>query len=195
MIHKPHVLVIDDDPALLEQAENILEDAYDVSVAVSGSQALGFLKRGQSADLILLDILMPELDGFSVLEALRQIPGHQNTPVIFLTSLSDPSSELQGLEAGAADYIRKPFDARILLARMERRLKTEFMLDEEKLERLPERLTDTEWKVAKLLAKHYSNEEISQELYYALDTVKKIVSRVLEKLEIKNRREIKKYLK
>ena len=91
--------------------------------------------------------------------------------------------------------ISKPFDTRVLLARVERRLRNGFQFDEEKLAALPEPLTDTEWKVAKLLARSYSNDEICQELHYALDTVKKLVSRILEKLRIRSRKEIKNYLR
>ena len=138
---------------------------------------------------------MPEMDGYETMKAIRSLPAHRSTPVIFLTSLADTESELQGLDSGAADYIVKPCNPRILLARIARRLETGFQLDEEKLNALPEQLTDSEWKVAKLLARSYSNDEICQELHYALDTVKKLVSRVLEKLEIKSRKEIKKYLK
>ena len=195
MKYQPHILIIDDDPALLEQAEMLLEHSYQVSLAISGPQALAYLKRGQEADLVLLDILMPEMDGYKTMEEIRKIPGHQKTPIIFLTSLTDSESELQGLSSGAADFITKPFDSRILQVRIERRLESSFQLDETKLEALPDKLTDAEWKVAKLLARSYSNDEICQELHYALDTVKKLVSRILEKLQIKNRKEIKKYLK
>ena len=195
MTHREHILVIDDDPALLERTESILYPEYQVSLALSGRQALSYLERGEDADLILLDILMPELDGYETLKAIRELPGHRVTPVIFLTSLSDTESELQGLDSGAADYIVKPCNPRILLARIARRLETGFQLDEKKLDTLPEQLTDTEWKVAKLLARSYSNDEICQELHYALDTVKKIVSRILEKLQIQNRKEIRKFLK
>ena len=195
MKYQPHILIIDDDPALLEQAEMLLEHSYQVSLAISGPQALAYLKRGQEADLVLLDILMPEMDGYKTMEEIRKIPGHQKTPIIFLTSLTDSESELQGLSSGAADFITKPFDSRILQVRIERRLESSFQLDETKLEALPDKLTDAEWKVDKLLARSYSNDEICQELHYALDTVKKLVSRILEKLQIKNRKEIKKYLK
>ena len=195
MNYKSHILVVDDDPALLEQAEMILDPRYQVSLAVSGSQALSYLRREGSIDLILLDILMPEMDGYETLKSIRRIPGYEHLPVIFLTSLTGADSELQGLSAGAADYITKPFDSRVLLARVETRLQTGFQLDEKKLESLPSPLTDAEWKVAKLLARSYSNEEICQELHYALDTVKKMVSRILEKLQIRNRKEIKQYLK
>ena len=195
MKHLEHILVVDDDPALLEQTESILYPQYRVSLAISGRQALSYLERGQDADLILLDILMPEMDGYETMKAIRALPGHRSTPVIFLTSLSDTESELQGLDSGAADYIVKPCNPRILLARIARRLETGFQLDEEKLNALPEQLTDSEWKVAKLLARSYSNDEICQELHYALDTVKKIVSHILEKLQIQSRKEIRKYLK
>ena len=195
MTHREHILVIDDDPSLLERTESILYPQYQVSLAISGKQALSYLERGQDADLILLDILMPEMDGYETMKEIRELPGHRTTPIILLTSLSDTESELQGLDSGAADYIVKPCNPRILLARIARRLETGFQLDEKKMEDLPEQLTDTEWKVAKLLARSYSNDEICQELHYALDTVKKIVSRILEKLQIQNRKEIRKFLK
>ena len=195
MKHLEHILIVDDDPALLEQTESILYPQYQVSLAISGRQALNYLERGQDADLILLDILMPEMDGYETMKAIRSLPAHRSTPVIFLTSLSDTESELQGLDSGAADYIVKPCNPRILLARIARRLETGFQLDEEKLNALPEQLTESEWKVAKLLARSYSNDEICQELHYALDTVKKMVSHILDKLQIQSRKEIKKFLK
>lgn len=194
-MYQAHILVVDDDPALLEQAEMILEDVYQVSLAISGKQALAYLEQGNEVDLILLDILMPNMDGYETLNKIRQLPGYQKTPIIFLTSLTDTESELHGLSCGAADYITKPFDIRILMARVKKRLETGYQLDEEKLNALPVPLTDTEYKVAKLLARSYSNSEICDELHYALDTVKKMVSRILEKLEIKHRKEIKQYLK
>ena len=195
MKYGEHILVVDDDPALLERAEDILSPQYEVSLARTGAQAIDYLERGRQADLILLDILMPEMDGYETLRAIRQLKPCQETPVIFLTSLTDAESELQGLASGAADFIVKPFDARVLLARIGRRLQAGQPLDPEKLEALPETLTENEWQVAKLLARSYSNEEICQRLHYALDTVKKLVSRVLEKLHIHSRKDIRKYFK
>ena len=142
MIPKAHILIVDDDPALLEQAEMILDPFYQVSVAISGAQALTYLKREISVDLILLDILMPQMDGFDTMTAIRKIPGQQSTPIIFLTSLSDTESELHGLTAGAADYISKPFDSRILLARVQRCMMSGYQLDEDKLQDLETPLTD-----------------------------------------------------
>lgn len=195
MQHREHILVVDDDALLLEQAEKLLSEKYQVSLSISGEQALSYLERTPSVDLILLDVLMPVMDGYETLKHIREIESCRNTPVIFLTSLTDAESEIQGLNSGAADFITKPFDQRILLARIEVSLHTGYQLDEEKLAALSEPLTDSEWKVAKLLARSYTNDEICCELHYAVDTVKKIVSKILEKLQIKNRREIKKFLK
>ena len=195
MTHREHILVVDDDPALLEQAERILSERYEVSLAVSGKQALAYLQRQQPADIILLDVLMPEMDGYETLEAIRELPGCGKIPVIYLTSLTDSDSELQCFSSGAVDFITKPFDSRVLLARIDQRLRTGNQLDEKKLAALPEPLTDTEWRVARLLARSYSNDEICRDLHYALDTVKKLVSRILEKLQIHSRKEIKKFVK
>ena len=194
MIYKDHILVVDDDLTLLEQAEQILSDNYLVSLANSGEQAIKYLKSGQEADLILLDILMPNMDGFQTLKAIQKLEGWM-PPVIFLTSVCGIDSEIKGLDIGAADYITKPFSLQVLLARLKARLNTRDRLDYDKLRALPFPLTESEYKVAKLLARSYSNEEIAEDMHYALDTVKKLVSRVLEKLDIKNRKEIKLYLR
>ena len=194
MIYKDHILVVDDDLTLLEQAEQILSDNYLVSLANSGEQAIKYLKSGQEADLILLDILMPNMDGFQTLKAIQKLEGWM-PPVIFLTSVCGIDSEIKGLDVGAADYITKPFSPQVLLARLKARLNTRDRLDYDKLRALPFPLTESEYKVAKLLARSYSNEEIAEDMHYALDTVKKLVSRVLEKLDIKNRKEIKLYLR
>ena len=194
MIYKDHILVVDDDLTLLEQAEQILSDNYLVSLANSGEQAIKYLKSGQEADLILLDILMPNMDGYQTLKAIQKLEGWM-PPVIFLTSVCGIDSEIKGLDIGAADYITKPFSPQVLLARLKARLNTMGRLDYDKLRALPFPLTESEYKVAKLLVRSYSNEEIAEDMHYALDTVKKLVSRVLEKLDIKNRKEIKLYLR
>ena len=194
MIYKDHILVVDDDLTVLEQAEQILSDNYLVSLANSGEQAIKYLKSGHEADLILLDILMPNMDGYQTLKAIQKLEGWM-PPVIFLTSVCGIDSEIKGLDIGAADYITKPFSPQVLLARLKARLNTRDRLDYDKLRALPFPLTESEYKVAKLLARSYSNEEIAEDMHYALDTVKKLVSRVLEKLDIKNRKEIKLYLR
>ena len=195
MTYREHILVVDDDTSLLEQAEHFLSEKYEVSLAASGAQAIQYLQRGELADLILLDILMPQKDGYETLLEIHDIPGCGSIPVIFLTSLTDAQSELQGFKFGASDYITNPFNPEVLLARVELRLQTGVQLDERKLSALPQPLSDAELKVAKLLARSYSNKEIGNELHYALDTVKKLVSHILEKLDIKSRKDIRHYLK
>ena len=195
MEHLEHVLVIDDDPALLEQTEQALCSNYQVSLANSGRQAIEYLKRNACIDLILLDIQMPQMDGYETLRQIRLITQYAETPIIFLTGLTDTQSELQGLTVGAVDYITKPFDSQVLLARVELRLCTGMQLVEKKLESLPHPLTNSELNVARLLARSYSNQEIAEELHYALDSVKKLVSHILEKLDIHSRKEIRKFFK
>ena len=195
MTYREHILVVDDDISLLEQAESFLSGNYEVSVAASGRQAVEYLKRGLPADLILLDILMPDMDGYQTFREIREVLNGRTVPIIFLTSLNDARSELQGLSEGAADYITKPFDPQVLLARVQLRLHTGVQLDEKKLKELDEPLTEVEIKVAKLMAQSYSNKEIAAELHYAVDTVKKLVSSILEKLDISNRKEIRRFLR
>lgn len=195
MNYRETILIVDDDPTLLEQAEQILSGKYHVSLASSGAQALRYLQSGQVADLILLDILMPTMDGYETLAAIREILGYEDVPVVYLTSVSGPEAEVKGLNIGAADYVTKPFHPKVLLTRVEARLRTGNRLDDEKLAALVFPLTESEYRVAKLLARARTNEEIALEMNYALDTVKKLVSRVLEKLDIKSRKEIKQYMK
>lgn len=89
MDYRSRILIVDDDISMLEQLEQILGREYIVSLAASGSQALNYLNTGNWVDLILLDILMPEANGYEVMTEIRKIPRYKKTPVIFLTSLND----------------------------------------------------------------------------------------------------------
>ena len=86
---KNSILIVDDDLILLKTAEEILSSIYTVSVAKSGKQAITLLKKGVVPDLILLDIAMPEMDGYTTLEKMKSIPNCQDIPVIFLTRKKD----------------------------------------------------------------------------------------------------------
>lgn len=120
-ILKKHILVVDDVPANLKYAEQLLGDRYRLTLAISGMQALKFLKKVKP-DLILLDINMPEMDGCMVLVQLRNDPETNKIPVIILTSEVDTAMELKCLELGAVDFIRKPFVTEIMLSRIETQL-------------------------------------------------------------------------
>ena len=119
---KNSILIVDDDLILLKTAEEILSSIYTVSVAKSGKQAITLLKKGVVPDLILLDIAMPEMDGYTTLEKMKSIPNCQDIPVIFLTGFAESDYEVKGLKAGAVDYIVKPFVKEVLLARVEMHL-------------------------------------------------------------------------
>ncbi len=194
MDYRSRILIVDDDISMLEQLEQVLGREYIVSLAASGSQALNYLNTGNWVDLILLDILMPEANGYEVITEIRKNPRYKKTPVIFLTSLNDAESEVKGLLQGA-DYITKPCIPAVLRGRIERLLRLVGCLDREKLEQLPQSLSETEYFAAVLLAQGYSNEEIAQNLNYALGSVKNILVRVMNKLSIKNRKEIEQYMK
>lgn len=103
-----HILVVDDDLMNLRIVEMMLGKQFQVSCVTSGAEALAFLKE-QRPDLILLDLRMPQMDGFQVLEQLKAEEGYQAIPVVFLTGEEDPEVRKQGLEKGALDFITKPF--------------------------------------------------------------------------------------
>jgi class 3 adenylate cyclase len=115
---KSRILVVDDTPDNLFLMSALLEDQYEVITAESGPQALDAVATDTPPDLILLDIMMPGMDGYEVLRRLRKNPATVGIPVIFLTALSSPEEEQHGLDLGAIDYIAKPISPPIVLARV-----------------------------------------------------------------------------
>ncbi len=115
---KPRVLVVDDTEDNLFLMTALLEDDYETLVASSGKEALTIIMSQAPPDLILLDIMMPEMDGYEVLRRIRQHPPTAIIPVIFLTALSTVEDEQLGLDLGAVDYITKPISPPLLLARV-----------------------------------------------------------------------------
>ena len=114
---KPRVLIVDDEPDNIEILSNILVEDYVLCAATNAKQALD-LARSQSPNLILLDMVMPEMDGLAVCKALKASEETCDIPVIFVTSLSDTENEERGLQAGAVDYISKPVSPPIVKARV-----------------------------------------------------------------------------
>src|SRR5262249_39771080 len=112
------ILVVDDTPANIQSVSAILkEHGYQISVATNGKQALAVLERVRP-DLILLDVLMPEMDGFETCRQLKSTEAWKDIPVIFLTGQTDLEHIVNGFELGAMDYVAKPFHAHELLARV-----------------------------------------------------------------------------
>lgn len=115
------VLVVDDTKTNIEVLEGILSNDYDVFVALNGKKAL-FLTEKVKPDLILLDVMMPEMDGYETLREMRRTGILNDTPVIFLTAKSDSKSEQIGLDLGAVDYIAKPFSPDLVRLRIKNQL-------------------------------------------------------------------------
>ncbi len=115
---KHTVLVVDDTPENLTVLGELLQPRYRVRVANSGRRALQVAASEPRPDLILLDVMMPEMDGYAVLKELRSNPGTRDIPVIFVTAMDADADEEHGLELGAVDYIAKPIRPAIVLARV-----------------------------------------------------------------------------
>ena len=118
---RPRVLIVDDEPANLKVMREILCDQYRLSFAKSGEAALTLLEK-ELPKLILLDIMMPDMNGFEVCEHVKRNPKTAHIPIIFVTALGDESDEYKGFELGAVDYITKPISPAIVRARVKTHL-------------------------------------------------------------------------
>lgn len=112
------ILIVDDEQVVFESLELFLEDKHDLIYADNGSSGL-VKARTERVDLILLDIGMPDINGYELCRMLKSDPQTEDVPVIFLTAFSSPSDEAMGLEAGAVDYIAKPINPPIVRARVD----------------------------------------------------------------------------
>lgn len=115
--HKSLVLLVDDTPGNINLLVNILDSDYDLAVATDGEQALAMVKE-TPPDLILLDVMMPGIDGYEVCRRLKKNPATHKIPVIFLTAKAGSDDIVNGFEVGAVDYVAKPFQAAELKARV-----------------------------------------------------------------------------
>ena len=124
------ILIVDDNPKNIQVVGNLLRlEGHPTAFAFNGKQALEMIKT-DNYDLILLDIMMPEMDGFEVCEALKKEERTKDIPVIFLTAKADMDSIVKGFDLGAFDYVTKPFISQELLARVRSRLKMKSLNDE-----------------------------------------------------------------
>ena len=104
-----HILIVEDDEMVRKIIGEVLQDIYNLDFAENGEAALE-KARSQQPDLVLLDIMMPGMDGFQVCRTLRDDPDLKHTIIVILTALSDKDSQKTGLTAGADDYVTKPFN-------------------------------------------------------------------------------------
>ena len=115
---KQTVLLVDDTPANIQVANSILKDTYKIRIATNGAKALELANVTPSPDLILLDVMMPEMDGYEVCTRLKMAADTRDIPVIFLTGQTEIEDETRGFEVGAVDYIHKPFSPAVVQARV-----------------------------------------------------------------------------
>ena len=129
MTTPPTVLVVDDSPENLGALHELLRSEYRILAASSGQKGLAIATRSPPPDLILLDVVMPGLDGYAVLARLREGATTRDIPVVFLTSLTDPGDEERGPLLGAVDYIAKPIKPAVVLARVRTQLQAKLARD------------------------------------------------------------------
>ncbi len=113
----PTVLIVDDSPESIDVLRSVLGLEYRLRVAINGSKALE-MTESVTPDVILLDVMMPEMDGYETCRRLKLNANTANVPVIFVTTLSETDSQLKGLELGAVDYITKPYTASLVRSRV-----------------------------------------------------------------------------
>lgn len=184
------ILVVDDNPKFLADALPMY--GYDVTVANDGLEALKIL-NDKSFDLILLDVMMPNMDGWDTLKAIRNNKNIKYIPVIMITAVSEDQKMVSGLKIGADDYIVKPFILPNLLARIEAVLRRAQWQKEAKPEMSLNKdvnidaLTPKEKEVLALVAKGASNQEIADKLFVRDVTVKTHLNSIFKKLKVTNR--------
>jgi len=120
--HRASILVIDDTPENIDLLVEILKEEYRVRAAINGAQGLKIARLTNAPDLILLDIMMPGIDGFEVCRQLKEDPTTSHIPIIFVTAKITTADEIKGFELGAVDYITKPISPPVVLARVKTHL-------------------------------------------------------------------------
>jgi len=121
MVAKKRVLVIDDEPHIVNLIKMSLEDRFDVLEAFSGTEAIEIVKK-TTPDLVVLDLMMPHVDGFKTCQMLRELPQTKRTPILILSAKSQISDKFRSVNVGADDYMVKPFDPEDLAKRIEANL-------------------------------------------------------------------------
>ncbi len=185
------VLLVDDNSKYLKDALPFY--GYQVTTACDGIQALKLLSsKNNKFDIVLLDVMMPNMDGWQTLKAVRSNQYTKHLPVIMLTAVNDDTKMVAGLKIGADDYVVKPFILPNLLARMEavlrrsnieRQKRTDLSVETVSLSSL----TAKEKEVLEMAAKGASNKQIAEKLFVKEVTVKTHLNSIFKKLKVANR--------
>lgn len=189
------ILLVDDNPKYLQDALPMY--GYEIKTATDGVQALKTLAKSEKGeyDLILLDVMMPNMNGWDTLKAIRNTEKTKQIPVIMLTAVNEDQKMVSGLKIGADDYIVKPFVLPNLLARIEAVLRrANWQKEDVKMQELPfgsdepvEPLTAREIEVLSLVAKGANNQTIADKLFVKEVTVKTHLNSIFKKLKVSNR--------
>ena len=190
-----HILVVEDEKVLCETIVRSLRRLdYSVDSCYDGNEAIELLAT-ESYDLVLLDVMMPNMDGWETLKAIRVNKRLENIPVIMITALNEEQKEISGLKFGADDYVVKPFILPNLLARIEALLRRSTW-QKEKVSNVDlkfvqegeiEPLTAREKEILKMVSQGASNNDIAQKLFVREVTVKTHLNSIFKKLKVKNR--------
>ena len=116
MSEETRILIVDDDPDIRNILNLLLRREYDTAEAANGRDAVAYMQSHRETDLIILDVMMPKMDGYEVCEEIRRV---SKVPIIMLTARSDERDELRGFDLGIDEYVTKPFSPKILVARVE----------------------------------------------------------------------------
>lgn len=194
------LLLIDDDPNLILLVKDYLEfRGYEVVTAENGREALEVLEH-DTPDMIICDVMMPEMDGYSLVQHVRQDPRTSWIPVLFLSAKGQSQDRVKGLNTGADVYMVKPFEPEELVAQVESSLKQAARMSErtgKSSDNAPKiqvpfdvELTPTELKVVQFVARGMANREIADELNVSQRTIESHVSNMLGKTGLHNRTEL-----
>lgn len=185
------VLLVDDNSKYLKDALPFY--GYEVTVALDGVQALKELaNQSNKFDIVLLDVMMPNMNGWDTLKAIRKNEKSKHLPVIMLTAVNEDQKMVTGLKIGADDYIVKPFVLPNLLARMEavlrRSLRQKELSQDVMQTQVPiDLLTSKEKEVLQMVAKGESNKQIADKMFVKEVTVKTHLNSIFKKLKVANR--------
>ncbi len=196
---RKRLLLIDDDPNLILLVRDYLEfRGYEVLTADNGKEALDLLSQNLP-DMIVCDIMMPEMDGYALIENIRKNPRTSWIPVLFLSARGQSQDRIKGLNLGADVYMVKPFEPEELVAQVESSLKQTNRLllhtdglDDNTSIQVPAsvELTPTELKVVQLVARGLANREIAIQMNVSQRTIESHVSNMLGKTGLSNRTEL-----
>lgn len=187
------ILLVDDNPRYLEEV--LPYYGYDLASALDGIQALNILNSGKIFDLVLLDVMMPNMNGWETLKAIRKNPTTADIPVIMVTAVNEDQKMISGLKIGADDYIVKPFILPNLLARIEavlrraKRSQTQTQPQNVTISQADifNSLTKREKDVLLLVTQGESNKSIAEKLVLSEVTIKSHLGSIFKKLNVTNR--------